>query len=127
MKTVTLAAATLLVSAGWAFAGAGAPVPPKTEGGPPSGRPTAVLDESKCQSVWSMTQREGDTLAADQAAPFIVDFKLVDTNSDGKITEAEFKAGCQKGLVQEQASRAPESGGGQTPQQPETPSSGKTY
>jgi hypothetical protein len=121
MKVVTLATATLLMSASLAFAGAGAPVPPKAEGGPPSGRPTAVLDEAKCQSVWSLTQREGDTLVEDNAAPFIVNFKLVDTNHDGKITEAEFKAGCQNGLVQEQASKAPESGGGQTPEEPEAP------
>ena len=69
-----------------------------------------------------MTEREGDTLSEGKAAPFIVSFKMVDTNSDGKITQHEFKEGCKKGLIQEQASR-PEgaTGGGQTPEQPNKP------
>lgn len=68
---------------------------------------------------WSMTETEGDTLSQDKAAPFIVNFKMVDTNSDGKITEDEFKEGCKKGLVQKQANKPGETGGGQTPEQPE--------
>jgi hypothetical protein len=50
-----------------------------------------------------MTQREGDTLSEGKAAPFIVNFKLVDADSNGQISEAEFKDGCKKGLVQEAA------------------------
>ena len=49
MKTLTLTAAVLLLNTGYAFAGAGAPVPEKSEGGPPSGRPGAVLDESNAE------------------------------------------------------------------------------
>jgi hypothetical protein len=120
MKTPTFTALMIVLSAGYAFAGAGAPVPAKPEGGPPSGRPGAVLDEAKCQTVWSLTERQGDTLAADKAAPFIVNFKMVDTNNDGKITEDEFKQGCKNGWVQEQASKPGETGGGgQTPEQPQ--------
>jgi hypothetical protein len=89
-------------------------VPEKPEGGPPSGRPGSVLDGSKCKTVWSLTERQGDTLSQDKAAPF----QMVDTNNDGKITGAEFLEGCKKGLVQEQASKPGETGGGQTPQQP---------
>jgi hypothetical protein len=58
-----------------------------------------------------MTQREGDTLSEGQAAPFIVNFKLVDADANGKISEAEFKDGCKKGLVQEAA--APQQPAGQ--------------
>jgi hypothetical protein len=50
-----------------------------------------------------MAQREGDALSEGQAAPFVVNFKLVDVNADGKISEAEFKDGCKQGLVQEAA------------------------
>jgi hypothetical protein len=76
------------------------------------------LDPDKCKAVWSLTEREGDTLSQDKAAPFIVNFTMVDTNKDGKVSQDEFTDGCSKGLVQEQASKPAESGGGQTPEQP---------
>jgi hypothetical protein len=113
MKRVLLATTLLLSSAGFAFAGPGSG-DPATPADPSSGRPAAVLDDAQCSDVWSLTQRQGDTLTEGEAAPFIVNFKLVDANADGKISEAEFKDGCKKGLVQQA------SAGGQ--QQP----SGKT-
>ena len=118
MKLATVAALAALFAAGSAYAGAGAPVPEKPEGGPPSGRPGQVLDEAKCKTVWSLTERQGDTLSKDKAAPFIVNFQMVDANNDGKITEQEFLEGCKKRLVQEQASKPGETGGGQTPEKP---------
>jgi hypothetical protein len=63
----------------------------------PSGRPGAVLDENKCETVWR-TERQGDTLSQDKAAPFIVNFQMVDTNNDSKVTQDEFMEGCKKGL-----------------------------
>ncbi len=44
MKLATFAALAVLFGTGGAFAGAGAPVPEKPEGGPPSGRPGPALD-----------------------------------------------------------------------------------
>jgi hypothetical protein len=70
------------------------------------------------RSCAGKTDREGDTLSQDKAAPFIVNFTMVDTNKDGKVSQDEFTDGCAKGLVQEQASKPAESGGGQTPEQP---------
>jgi EF hand len=96
MKLTSCAALAVLLATGPAFAGAGAPVPSKPEGGPPSGRPGAVLDEAKCKTVWSLTERQGDTLSQDKAAPFIVNFQMVDTNNDGKLTQDEFLEGCKK-------------------------------
>ena len=118
MKFAAVAVLVALIGADTVYAGAGAPVPPKPEGGPPSGRPGVVLDQTKCMSVWSVTEREGDTLAQDKAAPFIVNFEMVDTNKDGKVSHDEFMDGCKKGLVQEQASKPSETGGGQTPEKP---------
>jgi hypothetical protein len=129
MRTVAVACLTFLFSAGTALAGAGAPVPEKPEGGPPSGRPGAILDDTKCKVVWGMTEREGDVLVADKAAPFIVNFEMVDTNKDGKVSQDEFTQGCKNGWVQEQASKPGETGGGQTPDQPMkpgTPGEGKS-
>jgi hypothetical protein len=95
---------------------------PKEAADPASGRPGAVLDDAKCASVWSLTERDGDTLSEDKAAPFVVNFKLVDANADGKISEAEFKDGCKKGLVQEAAAEgAPEPSGAMAPQEGEQP------
>jgi EF hand domain-containing protein len=45
----------------------------------------------------------------------------VDANNDGKITEDEFKQGCEGGWVQAEASKPPQTGGGQTPEQPTKP------
>jgi hypothetical protein len=121
MRSLTLSSFALLLSGSMALAGAGAPVPDKPAGGPPSGRPGAILDETKCTAVWVMTEREGDVLVADKAAPFIVNFEMVDTDKDGKVTEDEFKQGCKNGWVQEQASKPGETSGGQTPDQPTKP------
>ena len=100
MKLTILTTTLVLCSASYAIAGPGAGEP-KEPADPASGRPTAVLDDAKCTSVWSMTERDGDTLSEGKAAPFIVNFKMVDADNDGKISEAEFKEGCKKGLVQE--------------------------
>jgi hypothetical protein len=115
MKLVTLTTALLLCSSGFALAGPGSGEP-KQPADPASGRPTAMLDDAKCASVWSMTEREGDTLSEGKAAPFIVNFDMVDANSDGKITEAEFKDGCKKGLVQEASAEGTQQPQGQPAQ-----------
>lgn len=108
--------AFMLLGASCALAGGGAPVPSQPAGGDASGRPAAILDDAACADVWSLTQREGDTLSEGQAAPFIVNFNLVDTDGNGQISEAEFKDGCKMGLVQ-QASAA----GTQKPMGEESP------
>ena len=100
MKLATFTAVTILFSAGYAFAGAGAPVPEGSQSGEPSGRPSAVLDDAACQNVWKMASPNGDTMSGDKAAPFIVNFQMVDTDKDGKISAAEFKTACGKGWIQ---------------------------
>ena len=100
MKFATFTAVAVLLSAGYAFAGAGAPVPDGSQAGAPSGRPSAILDDTKCQSVWKMASPNGDTLSGDKAVPYIVNFQMVDTDKDGSVSAAEFKSGCSKGWVQ---------------------------
>lgn len=100
MKFVTLTALAVLLSAGYAIAGGGAPVPKGSQADAPSGRPSAVLDDAACQSVWKMASPNGDTLAGDKAVPYILNFEMVDTDTDGTISAAEFKTGCGKGWVQ---------------------------
>jgi hypothetical protein len=116
MKIAVVTGALFLIIAGHALAGPGAGEP-KESADPTSGRPGAILDDAKCASVWSLTERDGDKLSEAKAAPFVVNFKLVDANADGNISEAEFKDGCKKGLVQEAAAEgAPEPSGAMAPQ-----------
>ena len=100
MKLATVSAMAVLFSAGYALAGGGAPVPEGSQAGEASGRPSAVLDDAACQSVWKMASPDGDTLSGDTAVPYVVNFQMVDTDKDGNISAAEFKTGCGKGWVQ---------------------------
>jgi hypothetical protein len=100
MKVTTIAALVLSLSTGYAFAGAGAPVPEGSQNPPSSGRPSAPLDDAACQDVWKMASPNGDTLSKDKATPFVVNYEMVDTDKDGKVSQAEFQAGCSKGWIQ---------------------------
>ena len=100
MKLATFTALAVLFSAGYAVAGGGAPVPEGSQADASSGRPTAVLDDAQCQSVWKLASPNGEALSGEQAVPYIVNFQMVDTDKDAKISAAEFKAGCGKGWVQ---------------------------
>ena len=92
MKLVALTSMVLLVGTGCAVAQG-------TSNTMTSGRPSAVLDDAQCQAIWQMASPNGATISQDQAVPYIVNFKLVDGDGDGKISADEFKAGCGKGLV----------------------------
>jgi hypothetical protein len=70
MKLATFTAVAVLFSAGYAFAGAGAPVPEGSQSGEPSGRPSAVLDDAACQNVWKMASPNGDTLVGESRAVY---------------------------------------------------------
>ena len=63
MKVTILTCAAILLSTSYALAGAGAPVPEGSQTPPSSGRPSAPLDDAKCQSVWKMAAPNGDTLS----------------------------------------------------------------
>ena len=91
MRLATLSSAALLLSAGCALA--------QGTNTMTSGRPSAVLDDAQCQTVWTMASPNGATLSKDQAVPYIVNFSMVDVDGDGNITADEFKAACGKGLV----------------------------
>ena len=106
MKVATLAAAALLASAGYALAGGGAPVPEGSQKDPPSGRPGKVLSEAECTKAWETAGPDGDTLSKEKAVPFILNFQMVDTSNDAKISQEEWKAGCEKGWVSADAATA---------------------
>jgi hypothetical protein len=93
MRLATLTSVALLLSAGYALAQG----TPNTMS---SGRPSAVIDDAQCQTLWTMASPNGAALSQDQAVPYIVNFHMVDVDGDGKISADEFKAACGKGLVQ---------------------------
>lgn len=59
----------------------------------------AALTEDDCRAIWNMAAGRSGYLGPDGATPYIDSFEAVDANSDRKISNAEFKAGCQAGLV----------------------------
>jgi len=117
MKIATVAALAVLLSAGYAYAGGGAPVPEGSQKDPPSGRPGKVLSEAECTKAWQTAGPDGDTLSQDKAEPFILNFQMVDTSKDAKISEDEWKAGCEKGWVSADAATAKDMKG--TPSEPD--------
>lgn len=100
MRRATFAFAALLLTSGYALAGAGAPVPEGSQNPPPSGRPSAILDDAACNEVWKMASPNGEMLSKDKATLFVVNYELVDSNKDGSISQDEFKTGCSKGWIQ---------------------------
>lgn len=57
-----------------------------------------ALSLDDCRAIWNLAAGRSD-LGRDQAKPYVPDFAAVDANGDGKITNAEFRAGCENGLV----------------------------
>lgn len=106
MRVKTLTAIMLLSSASFAFAGGGAPVPEGAMEDAPSGRPGKVLDEAECQKAWEMAGPDGDTLSEEKAVPFVLNFQMVDSSKDAKISAEEWKEGCSKGWVSADAQTA---------------------
>lgn len=117
MKLTTLTAVMLMSTATYAFAGGGAPVPEGTMKDDPSGRPGKVLSEAECTKAWETAGPDGDTLSEDKATPFILNFQMVDTSKDAKISAEEWKDGCAKGWVSADASTAQDMQG--TPAEPD--------
>lgn len=83
MKLAILVTATLL-STGLVFAGSAQAKP---------------LDEAACDASWTMASPNGDTISKDQAVPYVLDYSMVDSNADAKVSAEEFKKGCADGHV----------------------------
>ena len=64
-----------------------------------SGRPPAG-EARRCASKFATLDKNSDRiLAADELQGFEVVIKDIDRNRDGKITSAEFKSACAKGIL----------------------------
>ena len=69
------------------------------------------LTQAQCGTLWNQANfSKGQTLSQSQAQPFVSDFKSVDTDSDGSISQTEFMTGCNNGYVKGSASSGASSG-----------------
>jgi hypothetical protein len=71
-------------------------VPAVAQTTPGSG--AAKMSAAECTAAWNKLAKAGSVAQA-QAQGTVTDFKAADANSDGKLTQAEFTAACNKGLV----------------------------
>jgi hypothetical protein len=79
---------------------------------PKSGSEAMKLSQAECQSLWNrLDASKSGSVAQAQAQPYVTDFKAVDSNNDGKLSQAEFQAGCDKGQVHSTATTGPATGG----------------
>jgi EF hand len=83
----------------------------QTTPAPKPGGGAMKLSQAECLSLWNRldTAKSGSITAA-QARPHVTDFKAVDANNDGKLSETEFRTGCERGQVHASATTGPGSG-----------------
>jgi hypothetical protein len=69
------------------------------------------LSQAQCTSIWSkLDAGKSGSVAQAAAQPYVADFKAVDANNDGKLSQAEFTSACDKGMVHDTASTGTGSG-----------------
>lgn len=76
------------------------------------------MSMAQCDSLWSQAQAgsSGD-LSMDKAQPYVKDFKKADSNGDNMLSQSEWQAGCNQGLIQNNSASmgAGEGGAAQNP------------
>jgi hypothetical protein len=79
------------------------------------------MSQADCTAAWNkLDASKTGSVSQTQAQGVVTDFKAADTNNDGKLTQTEFMAACDKGLVT--ASAATGSGErGMTGNEPNSP------
>jgi hypothetical protein len=84
MKSTVLVTASLL-AIGLLFAG--------------SAQAAEALDDAACDAAWTMASPNGETISKDDVMPYVIDYTMVDSDADGKVSADEFKKGCAAGAV----------------------------
>ncbi len=80
MKLSTVMCATVLLSAGLVS-------------GP------AFAADMDCDAAWTLASPNGDSISKDATTPYVINYTMVDSDADGKISADEFKKGCAAGAV----------------------------
>jgi hypothetical protein len=66
----------------------------------------APVDPEACQVAWTMASPNGEAISKGDPVPYVINFAMIDTDGDGKISADEFTKGCEKGLVKADQSTA---------------------
>ena len=78
-----------------------------------SGVGTVKMTQAECESMWNRADSaRAGSLSQTQAQSHVTNFSAVDSNSDGNVSQAEFLAACDKGLVHSSASMGSGAGTG---------------
>ncbi len=69
------------------------------------------LSQAECDTLWNQANpSKGATISMSQAQPYVSNFKSVDIDNDGSISQVEFRKGCNNGLVKSSSSSGSSSG-----------------
>lgn len=69
------------------------------------------LSQAECDTLWNQANpSNGATISMSQAQPYVSDFKSVDVDNDGSISQVEFRKGCNNGLIKSSSSSGSSSG-----------------
>jgi len=73
---------------------------------PSSGSTGAMkMSQAECSALWNrIDSTKAGNISESQVKAYVTDFKALDTNGDHKLSQSEFQAGCDKGLVHSTAS-----------------------
>jgi hypothetical protein len=73
---------------------------------PSSGSTDAMkMTQAECAALWNrIDSGKAGNVGESQVKAYVTDFKALDTNGDKKLSQSEFQAGCDKGLVHSTAS-----------------------
>jgi hypothetical protein len=95
--------AILVGSTAIAFGMLGGAAIAQTKSPAPTG--AAKMSQAECAALWNrVDSSKAGNLSESQAKAYVTDFKALDTNGDKKLSQSEFQAGCDKGLVHSTAS-----------------------
>lgn len=118
MKRLAASGLALMIGIGAAAAQSGAP---GSSGAATSG---TQLSQSECTSMWGkLDSSSSGQVSQSQAQSYVTDFRQADSNSDGRLSMAEFQSACQRGLVRS-SSAATGTGSGTTGSSGSTSGSG---
>jgi len=95
MESTMRMVANLIATAALAVA---VPALAQTSTVPKSG--ATKMSQAECTVAWNKVDAsKSGSVTQSQAQGVVTNFKAADTNNDGKLSQAEFMAACDKGLV----------------------------